>query len=80
LTSIKEAVFWNFELAYLLCRLHPPAPPIFQMTRRITRKAEFTVVLPLKMMVIITNPWDRVILENLTGSQLAKNFPTFYET
>ena len=28
----------------------------------------------------LLNPWSRFLLEKLTGSQLGKNFPTFYGT
>jgi len=28
----------------------------------------------------ILNPWSRVLLEKLNGSQLVKKFPTFYGT
>jgi len=29
---------------------------------------------------LLTTPWRRVLLEELTGSQLVKKFPTFYGT
>jgi len=28
----------------------------------------------------LLTPWSRVLLEKLTGLQLVKNFPAFYET
>jgi len=28
----------------------------------------------------LLTPWSRVLLENLTGSQLVKKFPAFYGT
>jgi len=28
----------------------------------------------------ILNPWNRVLLDKLTGFQLVKKFPSFYET
>jgi len=28
----------------------------------------------------LLNPWNRVLLEKLTGSQLVKKFPVFYGT
>ena len=30
--------------------------------------------------VCVNTPWSRVLLEKLTGSQLVKKFPSFYET
>jgi hypothetical protein len=30
------------------------------------------------MMMIILTPWNKVLLEKLTGSQLVKKFPAFY--
>jgi len=39
----KEAVFCNFDLAYLPCRLHPSR--IFPVTRRITRKVGYSTVM-----------------------------------
>jgi hypothetical protein len=44
LASVKEAVFCNFDLAYLPCRLHPP---IFPVTRRVTRKAGYSTEMSL---------------------------------
>jgi len=50
-------------------------------TRRggvITQKTRITI-LPLWKCIILT-PWWRVLLEKLTGLQLAKKFPTFHGT
>jgi hypothetical protein len=38
-----------------------------------------TVLLTYLLTYLIT-PWNRVLLEKLTGSQLVKKFPAFYET
>jgi hypothetical protein len=33
-----------------------------------------------KIIAVVLTPWRRALLENLTGSQLVKKFPSFYGT
>jgi len=39
-----------------------------------------TPALTSSLFIYLLNPWRRVLLEKLTGSQLVKNFPAFYGT
>ena len=40
----------------------------------------FTVSLLTHLLTYLLTPWSTILLENVTGSQVVKNFPTFYGT
>ena len=50
-----------------------------KLTGARNRLALLTYLLACLLTYLLT-PWSRVLLEKLTGFQLVKKFPTFYET
>jgi hypothetical protein len=43
-------------------------------------KCDDVLVFPEVQLAYLLTPWNRVLIENLTGLQLVKKFPAFYGT
>jgi hypothetical protein len=39
-----------------------------------------SIMIPIRTIHYLFTPWNRVVLEKLTGLQLVKRFPAFYGT
>ena len=70
---------WSLGLKWLklnTLRFGDKTVPLFRLAY-----AKTTIIYLLAyLFTYLLTPWSRVLLENLTGSQLVKKFPAFYGT